>query len=347
MMRRARQMTAAAPRIAALWSVALIIVGPAEALAWGSTGHRLISQVAIESLPDELPEFLRRPEAVLDIGELGREPDRWRSAGQAHDSERDPAHFIDLDDRLSVLGAVPIDALPATRKAFDDALRAAGRDQYSSGYLPYSIIDGWQQVKKDFSYWRAETAALRHVMRQEDFDWLARDLRLRERLTLRDVGVWSHFVADATQPLHVSIHFNGWGNFPNPRHYTMATTFHAFFEGEFVRGNVAAADIEKAMSPYRNCACGVEQRTIALLRASAGKLVPLYELEKAGAFATASPAGRAFVVERLAAGAAELRDMILDAWRASDDATVGYPEVRVRDVESGQIVPIDQLKGLD
>ena len=41
------------------------------------------------------------------------------------------------------------------------------------------------------------------------------------------------------------------------------------------------------------------------------------------------------------------RDMVIDAWRSSNDATVGYPPVRVRDVESGTTMPIQELKGLD
>ena len=36
------------------------------------------------------------------------------------------------------------------------ALRAAGTDEYRAGYLPYAIIDGWQQLVMDFAYWRAD-----------------------------------------------------------------------------------------------------------------------------------------------------------------------------------------------
>ena len=28
-----------------------------------------------------------------------------------------------------------------------------------AGYLPYSIVDGWQQLVKDFGYWRVLVAA--------------------------------------------------------------------------------------------------------------------------------------------------------------------------------------------
>jgi hypothetical protein len=42
----------------------------------------------------------------------------------------------------------------------------------------------------------------------------ARDRQIREMLTIRDLGVWTHYVGDASQPLHISIHYNGWGNYP-------------------------------------------------------------------------------------------------------------------------------------
>jgi hypothetical protein len=332
---------------AALTFLVALAAGGGEARAWGATGHRLISRIAVEALPEEMPEFLRRPDSLADIGELGREPDRWRDAGRIHDAERDPGHFIDLAEDLTVMGALPLAPLFPTREAYDGALRARGVDQSKAGYLPYSIIDGWQQLAKDFAYWRAETAALQHVIRQQDYDWLARDRRLRARLILRDLGVWSHYVADGSQPLHVSIHYNGWGNYPNPAQFTTANTTHAFFEGEFVRRNIGAREIAALLPPYRECGCGIEQRTLAFLTDSAAMVVPFYTLEKQGAFANATPEGRAFAAQRLAAGAAALRDMILDAWRASLDATVGYPAVSVRDVEAGKIVPVDQLMGLD
>jgi hypothetical protein len=28
------------------------------------------------------------------------------------------------------------------------------------------------------------------------------------------LGIWSHYGGDASQPLHVSIHYNGWGDYP-------------------------------------------------------------------------------------------------------------------------------------
>ena len=40
------------------------------------------------------------------------------------------------------------------------ALQAVHTDSYHAGYLPYSIVDGWEQLAKDFAYWRVLTAAI-------------------------------------------------------------------------------------------------------------------------------------------------------------------------------------------
>lgn len=48
----------------------------------GATGHGRISGIAIEKLPDTMPEFIRTPEAAAEIALLGRELDRSKGAGK-------------------------------------------------------------------------------------------------------------------------------------------------------------------------------------------------------------------------------------------------------------------------
>jgi hypothetical protein len=101
------------------------------------TGHRLIGVAAMSSLPPETPDFLRLPDAAAVVGELSREPDRWKGSGRVHDNERDGAHYVDLGDDGRVLGGPTLSALPATREAYDAALRAAASDGWRAGWLPY------------------------------------------------------------------------------------------------------------------------------------------------------------------------------------------------------------------
>jgi hypothetical protein len=327
--------------------IAYLLLHNHEALAWGATGHRIISELAIQNLPSDIPVFLRTKKAVEFIGEVGREPDRSKGSGNSHDHDLDPGHFINLSDNFTVVDMVSIDPLPATREDYDSALRSNGTNEFKAGFLPYSIIDGWQQLQRDFAYWRADRAKERFAVSKSERLWFAKDRRLHEVLILRDLGYWSHFVADASQPMHVSIHYDGWGEYPNPHGYSAAKGFHAAFEGGFVRRYVHLEDVTQKLRPSRDCECSIQSRTVNYLHETHSRLLPLFDLEKVGAFTENPLAGKDFAADRLAAAVSELRDMIVAAWRTSADSTVGYPPVPVHDIESGKVNPIMQMQGLD
>jgi hypothetical protein len=332
------------------WMIGFVALGclaPSQADAWGATGHRIIGELAIGSLTNELPDFMRTQDVARQVGELAREPDRWRGSGQVHDSERDPGHFIDIADDQTILGGPSLSALPATRLQYDTALRAIGTTQYKAGYLPYSIVDGWQQLKTDFAYWRADRAGAEHAKSDEVRAWFERDRALHEMLAIRDLGVWAHFVGDGSQPMHASVHYDGWGDYPNPEGFSSRHGIHARFEGPFVRVNVSEADVAALLPPARDCSCAIEARTAAYLAATQSQILPFYRLEKAKVFEGATPEGKAFAAARIAAGTAELRDMIVDAWRASASASVGYPPLAVSDIEAGKIDALGSLAGQD
>ncbi|HEX4181782.1 MAG TPA: S1/P1 Nuclease [Caulobacteraceae bacterium] len=333
-------------QIAALGAAVLVLAPASEALAWGATGHRLIGQVAAGSLPDETPAFLRTPQAIGDIGELNREPDRWKASGKTHDTTRDPAHYVDIDDNGKILGGPALNALPTTRAEYETALRAAGTETYHAGYLPYSIIDGWQQLAKDFAYWRVLTAAIPREHDPQRKAWMERDLARREMLTVRDLGIWAHYVGDASQPMHVSVHYNGWGNYPNPHGYTQERV-HAAFEGDYVRRNVNAEQVRTAMPPSSPCEEAIEVCTERYLAATVETVQPYFALQKAGGFVGDDPRGKAYVRARVAAGAAALRDFIITAWRTSANGSVGYPAVTVDQVVNGGVDPFDAIYGED
>ena len=339
-MTRVRSLIHLTAACAGVWLVA------SQALAWGATGHRLIGRAAAAALPSQAPLFLRDANAVAAAGELAREPDRWRAAGRTHDADRDPAHFLDLDDAGTVLGGPPLAALPDTRAAYDAALRAVGSDSWKAGYLPYSIIDGWQQLAKDLGYWRADTAGAAKTTNAAHRVWLLADLARRQALALRDAGVLAHYVGDGSQPLHVTIHFNGWRSATNPKGYTNAA-IHSLFEGELVRRSVDEAAVSAAMAPSAEVGSDLGRWTANYLAATGRQVIPLYDLERAGGLVPGDPRGRDFVTARLGAGAAALRDLIVAAWLASAAGRVGWPEVAVADVESGRVDPFDSLYGAD
>jgi hypothetical protein len=317
-----------------------------QALAWGSSAQRMIGEIALQSLPAELPDFLRKAEAARQVGEVAREPDRARGASAPHDSDANAAHHVNVGDDLKIARGPLLSALPINHQTYDDALRAVGSSQYRAGYLPYAIIDAWQQVVMDFAYRRADVAGARYAKTSAERTWFLRDQWIREGLTIRDLGLLAHFVGDGSQPMQVSIHSDGWGNFPNPLSFT-TTRFRSVFEGTVVRGKITPKDVSAQLAPYRDCRCGIEKRTSDYLIATQKEIIALYQMERVGGFSARPDDGKLFVSKRLAAGAAELRDMIADAWRRSAEVSVGTPAIAVRDIESGEVSGFDALRGLD
>lgn len=346
------------PRSAAIVGalLAATALAPTQALAWGHTGHVMISRLAVQALPAELPAFVRTAQAAQQVGELGAEADvskgtglpttgtypNQRTAFTIHDGERDAGHFIDLnDDGTKVIDLVPFAPLQSSRRDFDTQLRAVGSNQYT-GYLAYNLVDQWQQVRKDFALIRAFTKAIQTATTATDKSYFQYQLQLRQTLTLRDIGYYSHFVGDASQPMHVSIHYNGWdpnnAGYPNPNGYTLKP-IHAPYEGAFVKAFVSPANVAALIAPtYTDCACTIEQRTVNYVQSSAAQVGAVYAAGSTDLFVNPLPAEVNSANVRLAAGATELRDLIVFAWRDSVNITVGFPSIKVADIESGTIV---------
>ncbi|MBV8354760.1 MAG: S1/P1 Nuclease, partial [Candidatus Eremiobacteraeota bacterium] len=260
------------------------------------------------------------------------EADNLKGGGKSLDADSDPGHYLVIGDDGHVAGVVSLDALPVDREAYDTTLRGAGSDQYKMGYLPYSIVDGFEVVREDFAYWRVDDLGARTAPGPADRATFAHLRALREALTLRDIGYWSHFVGDGSQPLHVTVHFNGW----LPR-YPHSQGLHARFESTYVARYENEGLVRARVRPFTNCGCTIEQAIASYLTASSAQVLPLYALFAQGAFDERTDAGVNFVADRLAFGATELRNLIVEAWIGSEDQSVGYPPKRVRDIENGTV----------
>ena len=319
--------------------------------AWGASGHRWIGQAAMATLPADLPAFLRTPAARELVGELAREPDRSKGSGQPHDADRDPGHFVDIDDEGHIFNAQgpALADLPRNHAEYDLALGKAGIDPQHAGYLPYNIADGYEQLVKDFTYWRIEDALLkRGDLPVDQRRYITSDLAERQQLVLRDLGVWAHYVGDGSQPMHASIHYNGWGEYPNPHGYTLDHV-HGPFEGPYVQQNLSEAAVQGAMRPLSTCTAPIQACTATYLQATQATVEPFYQLWGQAGFKPHDPRDMAFTLERVAAGATELRDLVVKAWNASDEGVIGRPpmSVSVRDALSGRPVPFELLYGDD
>jgi hypothetical protein len=338
---------------------AALAAAPVPAFAWGAQGHRIVNGVAMRTLPAAVPAFLRSAQAHDEVALLGPEADRVKGAGDPLDDDDNPGHYLDALDDYSIASAVKLSALPKDRADYDKALRGAHEpaDQYGQGYLPYQIADGWQRIVRDLAYWRVDVVGETKAATADERAFFTFDRTVREAVTVRDIGYWGHFVGDGSQPLHVSVHFNGWNQFdsrtkaprthyPNPNGFSDSTTIHARFETTLVRA-VATDDLVFARVPALAASADpILAQVGAYLTATASHVPDVYRIEAAGGIDAPSDAAKALVLDRLAAGSAEMRDLIVDAWNASADAKVGYPGVPVRDYESGKTVPSRDNVGL-
>lgn len=333
-------------RLSALALAATLAAVPSSLFAWGNTGHRMLGEIAMRALPSDVPAFLLTKQAAIDVGELSREPDRSKGSGKLHDQDRDAAHFIDLDEDGKLLGGPPMLPLAATRADFETQLRAANLDEWKVGYLPYSIIDRYQQLTTDFAYWRVLKAAEANPKWAANRKWFTADRVRREALILKGLGELGHFVGDGSQPLHVTSHYNGWGDGPNPNNYSKAR-LHGPFEGDLVLATVNPATVAAKVTPLRLCNCPIEQRVSDYLSATGKQVIPFYEMEKAGGMAQGDTRGTAMATTQLAIGASELRDVIVEAWRASANVKIGWRPIAVQDVLAGKVDPYPALYGID
>src|SRR5271170_5449843 len=263
-----------------------------QGLAWGRDGHMMINRLAGAALPGDVPEFLRSKQALDALEYYGPEP------GAAGFSE----HFIDLE-WADLVGELP-------RKRYD-YVRALAFAQKSHpdlpltpekvGLQPYVTVEVWERLKSAMRDYRALKDAHKDTKPSEcEIVFLA--------------GWLGHYVADGSQPLHTTIQYNGWTG-PNPKRYTTEHLIHAQFESTFVSANVKPGDVAPLIAEKPVVMGDVFTDYVAYLRHTNSLVEKTYQLEKAGAFAGAgTPEGKAFVDERLAAGATELRDMIYSAW---------------------------------
>ncbi|HEU4522943.1 MAG TPA: hypothetical protein VFT12_13125, partial [Thermoanaerobaculia bacterium] len=258
------------------------------------------------SLPTDMPHFFLQsfPELVW----LGPEPDRWRSGGETLEKWAAPDHFIDYEfaDGLE---------LPRSRYDFialmDESgrLRRFGIDHDTTGFSPWRITELSEMLTNQFRRWRftargtTERATLEHEI-------------------IHTAGLLGHYVADAANPHHTTIHYNGWASAENPRRFATDCGTHSRFESQFISH---AVDLEHVLPKLSAPVQHADYFPVAVdfIRSSNAFVSDLYTLDREGAFDPFNPrpnAGIEFASSRIAAGASLLRDLWWSAWRNSAQA---------------------------
>jgi hypothetical protein len=258
--------------------------------AWGDEGHRFVNRVAAQKMPEDMPAFFKNAVARLEF--LGPEPDRWRDNKELFFALREvnaPDHFIDMDKTENFVG------LPNDRYKYGDWLRAQGKDPKDIGFLPYSILEGFEKIQVLFRLWRNTQQPEERSQIEQNIVYYA--------------GVLGHYVADGANPLHATNHFNGWSGSSNPENFTREP-LHWRFEGEYVKAQIKAEDFSglvntatKLNDPFAD--------TMNYLFESNRHVVQLYQMDKTARWDDRNqrPESKQFVTKRLAAGSQMLANL--------------------------------------
>jgi hypothetical protein len=265
-----------------------LALGSPPASGWFTEGHRRVTEDAVRRLGPELPASFRSGAAA--IGAAAVDPDLWKTrAVPVLDDREAPDHYYNWE----LLDHAPP---PERRSEALAEMARRGLEPRRVGLLPYAVVEGAERLALCF-------AELRRWPEDETIVWKCR----------LAAGWLAHYAGDLTQPLHTSIHHDGWAN---PDGASPGTGFHFRIDPLFER---VPLDREAALA-------GLDPRAIdqpwplvlATLEESHSKVDAAYALEPilAGE-AWDDPRVVAFTCERYRATALRIAELFTWAWLRS------------------------------
>ena len=315
-----------------LFLVAALLTAVA-AHAWDYQGHRIVNQLGLAALPADFPAFVREPANAERVAFLAGEPDRWKSAPDLPLRQYNSMdHYCDLEQ----LGQAGLDPATVSSFRYDFAVQfAAGRAAHAAnfpvidpahnsdhtrewpGFAPWAITEYYGKLRAAFSYLKAYQEGGTPV-----------EVANAEANILYLMGVMGHYVGDCAQPLHTTIHHNGWVG-PNPAGYTTWSGIHVWIDGGFIaKAGIKTDQILPRVTTAQPIALptrpdGRDPMFTAVmdyLLAQQKMVEPLYVLEKAGKFSREKgepvvAEGRDFIEARLLAGGEMLGAIWVTAWK--------------------------------
>ena len=323
----------------ALGLLALVQLWVNGASAWDYEGHRLVNQLALASLPTNFPAFVKTPEASERVAFLAGEADRWRNTPDLplkHCNE--PDHYIDLEE-LALYGLKPellpvlrydfVAHLALVRKAHPESFPAveSGSDPAHThglvGLLPWAIAENYGKLKSGFSYLKTF----------EENGGTPEEIANAQQNILYVMGVMGHYVGDASQPLHTTIHHHGWVG-DNPHRYSTSRGFHSWIDGGYFN-KIGGASLNEMRNKLRSAQLAslegraakpeeMFQAGMVFILEQHKQLEPLYQLEKDGKLSGEGETGlqgKAFLEGQLIKSGQMLGDIWYSAWQQAPPDT--------------------------
>jgi hypothetical protein len=273
-------------RIFLLCSIALLTGG------WGVRGHQSANRAAVRALP----------------------ADSWRGMNEPYSKIfEDPNHGW-FKEQFAFMTAIPRSRYEFVLRLYDEFLkirekdpdRAALTNVRWTGTLPYAAMENYDRMKSAMRLYRRAIADS-SAESQKESRYLAQDIAFY-------MGWLGHYTADGAQPLHDTIHHDGWQG-PNPKQYTTDPRVHGRFESAFVDLiQLSEADLTPLIEKPKL----LEDPFAAILAHlddASTHVEEVYIMDKVGAFGDKNNEAAARLARtQLAKAAALLRDLTYTAW---------------------------------
>ncbi len=314
-----------------LLAVVLIYCSLSTLCGWDYEAHRTINQIAIASLPTNFPSFVFSREAKERIAYLSGEPDRWRNTPELElRHQNGPDHFFDyeyiqmhriLPEELPSFRYEFISMLALTRVAHSknfpqiDSAKNTDKTKELPGFLPWTINEYYAKLKSQFS-----------VLKEFEENGTAEEIDNARQNVLYIMGIMGHFVGDTTQPLHTTMHYNGWVG-ENPNGYTTSTKLHSWIDGGYmekvgINQEALLSKVKQAVSLRNATQNGKSDNLFSdimkFFLEQHGKVETLYIMEKEGKFSGSGEIGlkgREFLEEQFLKAGQMLADLWLTAYQ--------------------------------
>ncbi len=328
-----------------------------RAQAWDYEGHRLVNQLALESLPTNFPGFVRVPAAAERIAFLAGEPDRWRNVAREElplSNCTGPEHYIDVEQladygleaqMLPVMRGDFIADLAIVRKAHPDKFaefnspKNVDHTRELVGLVPWAIAENYGKLKSCCAYLRAF-----------EQDGTPEEIANAQANVIYVMGVMGHYVADAAQPLHTTIHHHGWraDKIPNPHGYSTNYSIHSQIDGFVRSASTREKDLEAKIRPAHLVMLNgrtahpeeIFQAAMTFVLEQNKMVEPLYQLEKEGKLPghgePGTAEGKAFLEGQLVKAAQFLGDIWYSAYEQAPPDTYLKRELTRRKQASGK-----------
>ncbi len=294
----------------AVIALAVALVGTVRVGAWGERGHHVVNRAAVRTIPEDGPTFLRAHEDwVVYFGPI---PDSWRSASEPFQKIlEDPNHgwfreqfaFMTTADvpRSRYEFVLALDREHRRLVAAGDQKAAALTNVRWTGTLPYAAVETYEQMVAGMRRYRAALAQ-------------KADTRFVELEIASYMGRLGHYMADGAQPLHDSIHHDGWQG-ANPKGYTTDPRVHGRFESRFVDLMQLSAETIQPVMPPPTVLADPFDAILAHLDDAGMFVEKVYQLDASGAFEDpANDEARGLVRRQIGRAATLLRDLAQTAW---------------------------------